>query len=92
MSAYRIVQEGLTNCLKHAGATRADITVRYGPEELQVEVLDDGVGPTASDGLGRGIMGIRERVKIYRGEMAAGAGPDGGFLLNVRLPVQGFTR
>jgi len=92
LSAYRIVQEGLTNCLKHADATRADVTLRYALDELQIEVLDDGVGPTTSDGFGRGIMGIRERVKIYGGEMAAGAGPDGGFRLEARLPVQGYKQ
>ncbi len=89
LSAYRIVQEGLTNVLKHAGATSADVTVRYSSDDLQVEVLDDGVGPAAGDGLGRGLMGIRERVKIYRGEMSAGVAPDGGYLLSVRLPIGG---
>ena len=87
LSAYRIVQEGLTNCLKHAGAKRAEVTIHRVPDELQIEVTDDGVGPTTSDGLGRGIMGIRERVKIYGGEMTAGPGPGGGFRLKVRLPI-----
>lgn len=92
LSAYRIVQEGLTNCLKHAGATRADVTVRQAEDELQIEVVDDGVGPTATDGRGRGIMGIGERVKIYGGEMATGPGPGGGFRLNVRLPIPAEPR
>ena len=89
LPAYRIVQEGLTNSLKHAKASRADVTVRYGPEDVELEVRDDGVGTSRSDGLGHGLVGIQERVKIYGGEMSAGAGPDGGFVLNARLPLEG---
>jgi signal transduction histidine kinase len=87
LSSYRIVQEGLTNALKHARATRADVTIRYKGERVELEVRDDGAGATASDGLGHGLVGIRERVKIYGGEMTAGPAPDGGFLLTARLPV-----
>jgi signal transduction histidine kinase len=72
LSAYRIVQEGLTNALKHAHASDADVTVRYRPDELEIEVRDDSEGGSASDGLGHGLVGIRERVKIYGGEMTAG--------------------
>ena len=71
LSAYRIVQEGLTNALKHARATRADVIVRYRPDELELEVRDNGLGSSTSDGLGHGLVGIRERVKIYGGEMSA---------------------
>ena len=92
LSAYRIVQEGLTNCLKHSGATMADVTLRYTPDHLEIEVVDDGFGPTKSDGMGRGMTGIRERVKIYGGEMTTGPGPDGGFRLQVRLPVREYSR
>jgi signal transduction histidine kinase len=88
LSAYRIVQEGLTNVLKHAHAGAADVTVRYAPDELRIEVRDDGQGSAASDGLGHGLVGIRERVKIYGGEMSAGRAPDGGFILSTRLPVR----
>jgi signal transduction histidine kinase len=87
LSAYRIVQEGLTNALKHARATRADVTMRYEPSALQLEIRDDGLGSTTSDGLGHGLVGIRERVKIYGGEMSAGAANGGGFLLKTRLPL-----
>jgi signal transduction histidine kinase len=87
LSAYRIVQEGLTNALKHAHASAADVTVRYRPDELQLEVRDDGVGTATSDGLGHGLVGIRERVKIYGGEMSAGTANGGGFVLRTRLPV-----
>ena len=89
LSAYRIVQEGLTNSLKHAKASHADVTVRYGGEDLELEVRDDGVGTSSSDGFGHGLVGIQERVKIYGGEMSAVAGPEGGFVLTARLPLEG---
>ncbi len=89
LSAYRIVQEGLTNALKHARATRADVTLHYAPAELEIEVRDDGRGGATSDGLGHGLVGIRERVKIYGGEMSAGAATGGGFVLTTRLPLAG---
>jgi signal transduction histidine kinase len=89
LSAYRIVQEGLTNSLKHAKANSADITVRYGGDDLELEVRDNGVGAATSDGLGHGLVGIQERVKIYGGEMSAGAAPEGGFVLTARLPLEG---
>jgi signal transduction histidine kinase len=87
LSAYRIVQEGLTNALKHARATNADVTVRYRSDELQLEVRDNGQGSATSDGLGHGLVGVRERVKIYGGEMTAGAASEGGFVLSTRLPL-----
>ena len=87
LSAYRIVQEGLTNALKHAGATNADVTVRYRSDELHIEVRDDGAGSSTSDGLGHGLVGVRERVKIYGGEMSAGTENGSGFILSTRLPL-----
>jgi signal transduction histidine kinase len=87
LSAYRIVQEGLTNALKHAHASDADVMVRYRPDELEIEVRDNGRGTATSDGLGHGLIGVRERVKIYGGQMTAGTAPDGGFVLSTRLPV-----
>jgi signal transduction histidine kinase len=87
LSAYRIIQEGLTNALKHAGASRADVTVRYHPSELQIEVRDDGRGVVVGDGRGHGLVGVAERVKIYGGEMRAGASAGGGFVLGTRLPL-----
>jgi signal transduction histidine kinase len=92
LSAYRIVQEGLTNALKHAHASRADVVVRYARDELQIEVRDDGAGTPAGDGLGHGLIGVRERVKIYGGEMSAGSATGGGFILSTRLPLTGRTR
>jgi signal transduction histidine kinase len=87
LSAYRIVQEGLTNALKHARAGHADVTIRYGPDDVQIEVRDDGEGDSASDGHGHGLVGIRERVKIYGGDMTAGTAAGGGFVLRTRLPL-----
>ena len=92
LSAYRIVQEGLTNALKHARASNAEVTVRYRPDELQIEVRDNGAGSTASDGLGHGLVGVRERVKIYGGEMSSGSVNGSGFILSTRLPLGGELR
>ena len=87
LSAYRIVQEGLTNALKHAHASHAEVTVHYAPDEVRIKVQDDGHGTAASDGPGHGLIGIRERVKLYGGEMTAGTTNGGGFTLSTRLPV-----
>ena len=92
LSAYRIVQEGLTNALKHASATLADVTVRYGPDEVEIEVRDNGLGRATTDGLGHGLVGVRERVKIYGGDMTAGTASGGGFVLSTRLPLSDESR
>ena len=89
LSAYRIVQEGLTNALKHAHASHAEVTLGYAPDELRIEVRDDGRGTSTSDGRGHGLVGVRERVKIYGGEMTASTAPEGGFVLSARLPIEG---
>jgi signal transduction histidine kinase len=91
LSAYRIVQEGLTNALKHAHASHADVVLRWGTSELEIEVRDDGRGTTGTDGHGHGLVGVRERVKIYGGEMTAGAASGGGFALRTRLPLTGYA-
>jgi signal transduction histidine kinase len=88
LSAYRIVQEGLTNALKHARPSRADVTLRYAVDEIGIEVRDDGTESATSDGLGHGLIGIRERVTIFGGEMSAGK-ENGGFVLRTRLPIAG---
>ena len=87
LSAYRIVQEGLTNTLRHAGASRARVTVRYHERRLELEVRDDGRGPGIAAGAGHGLVGIRERVRIFGGDMTAGAADGGGFALCARLPL-----
>ena len=89
LSAYRIVQEGLTNALKHAGAGHADVTVRYAPDEVQITVADDGAGASSGNDPGYGLAGMHERVKIYGGEMSAGSANDGGFVLRTSLPLGG---
>ena len=89
LAAYRIVQEGLTNTLRHAGPARATVSLRYGAEELEVVVADDGTGPNgAAPAGGHGLVGIRERVALYGGSLESGPGEDGGFRLAARLPVR----
>jgi signal transduction histidine kinase len=87
LSAYRIVQEGLTNTLKHARASHAEVVISYDADELQIEVRDDGRGAPESDGPGHGLVGIGERVKIYGGDMTA-TRSGGGFVLSTRLPLR----
>jgi signal transduction histidine kinase len=87
ISAYRIVQEGLTNALKHAHATQAEVALRYAADQLRIEVSDNGHGATTSDGRGHGLIGIHERVKLYGGEMATATTNGGGFTLTARLPL-----
>jgi signal transduction histidine kinase len=88
LTAYRIVQESLTNTLKHAGKAHATVTVRYEESALALEVLDDGRGTTpATAGGGRGLLGMRERVATFRGELEAGPRAEGGFGVRARLPL-----
>ena len=89
LSAYRIVQEGLTNALKHSGGRRADVTVAFASGQLRLEVRDDGPGGFAqSDGFGHGLIGIGERVKAYGGDMSAFVATSGGFVLRASLPLE----
>jgi signal transduction histidine kinase len=87
LSAYRIIQEALTNTLKHAGPARADVTVRYDYGAVEVEVVDDGQGPPASQpgSGGKGLVGMQERVRLYGGHLDAGARPGGGFRVHAVL-------
>ena len=88
LTAYRIVQEALTNTLKHAGKTRASVNVRYEQDALVIEVVDDGRGVSAGGaGGGRGLVGMGERVATFRGELEAGARAEGGFAVRARLPL-----
>ena len=89
LSAYRIVQEGLTNALKHAGPAHAWVNVRYDPGGLDIVVEDDGAGPSMNGGPGHGLIGMRERVAVYGGRLETGARPGGGFRLHAVLPVEG---
>jgi signal transduction histidine kinase len=87
LTAYRVVQEALTNALKHAGEASAEVRVRYEPDALLLEVLDDGPGANGYGG-GHGLAGMRERVGVFGGEVTAGPRASGGFAVRVRLPVE----
>jgi signal transduction histidine kinase len=89
LCAYRIVQEALTNAIKHAAPARASVNVRWRDEELELEVSDDGRQPCAVNGAGggHGIPGMRERVALHSGSFRAGARPNGGFTVLARLPL-----
>jgi signal transduction histidine kinase len=89
LSAYRIVQEALTNVLKHTAEARARVVLEYADDALTVSVSDDGVpGPLngTEPGGGHGLIGIQERVAVIGGEVVAGPGPDGGFEIRATLP------
>jgi signal transduction histidine kinase len=93
LSAYRIVQEALTNVLKHAGAARAEVVLGYGEQELTIEVTDDGRGAAGAGGAGRpgtghGLLGLRERVALFGGDLEVGPRPGGGFRVAARLPLE----
>jgi signal transduction histidine kinase len=88
LAAYRIAQEALTNALKYAGGARTLLTLRYGAEAIEVEVVDDGKGqPANGDGSGRGLVGMRERVALYNGRLEAGPRAGGGFRVWARFPL-----
>jgi signal transduction histidine kinase len=92
LSAYRIVQEALTNVVKHAGPARAQVVIGYRDHEVTVEVIDDGRGVTAPTGdgqarVGHGLIGMRERVQAFGGDLEAGPRPGGGFRVAARLPL-----
>ena len=92
LSAYRIVQEALTNVVKHAGPAHAQVTIGYRDQEVTVEVIDDGRGAVTPAGDGRmgtghGLIGMRERVVAFKGELEVGPRPGGGFRVAARLPL-----
>jgi signal transduction histidine kinase len=94
LTAYRVVQEALTNTLKHGGRAQASVTVSYEPNELVLSIEDDGVGADGSReelgelGGGHGLVGMRERVELYGGLLQAGSRPGGGFAVRARLPTR----
>jgi signal transduction histidine kinase len=89
LSAYRILQEGITNVLKHANATRVELTIDYRPDSLVLGVSDNGDGATERIGesAGHGLIGMRERVELFGGELGAGSSSLGGFTVRARLPI-----
>jgi signal transduction histidine kinase len=86
LAAYRIVQEALTNSRKHAGAAHAQV-IRYAPDALELDVVDDGRAAQQGGGTGHGLVGMRERAVLYGGVLEAGARPGGGFAVHARLPL-----
>lgn len=87
VSAYRVVQEGVTNVLKHAGAGSAVVRVRYLEDRLELEVLDDGAATSANGAGGYGLVGMRERLAVFGGTLAAQPRPEGGFALRASIPL-----
>jgi signal transduction histidine kinase len=87
LSAYRIVQEALTNSLKHAGPAHAEVAIRYRPGAVELEITDDGRGGATTNGGGHGLIGMRERATLYGGELSAGPREGGGFVVRARLPI-----
>ena len=98
LAAFRVVQEALTNVIKHAGQARTTVRLDYGPRDLLITVSDDGPppgsgppaappGPGAGSG-GRGLIGLRERIAVYGGELDAGPRPGGGWRLAARIPLE----
>jgi signal transduction histidine kinase len=92
LSAYRIVQEALTNTLKHAHATSAQVELRYGELTLDVEILDDGRATGNGDGRGHGLIGMRERAALLGGRLVAGPRPGGGFSVRASIPLDRAVR
>jgi len=87
LTAYRLVQEALTNTLKHAQATSAVVRVSYRSDALVLSVRDDGQGPSGTAVAGNGLLGMRERVAVYGGALTAGAAQGGGYELRAELPL-----
>jgi signal transduction histidine kinase len=89
VSAYRILQEGLTNTLKHAGPACAEVLLRYGNGHIELEILDDGRGMDGTNGNvdGHGLVGMRERVAFCSGTLETGPRPEGGYRVRATLPV-----
>ena len=88
LTAYRIVQEALTNVRRHARATHAGVSLRYGHGVLEIDVLDNGTQPARHGRPGHGLIGMRERVALYGGELSAGPDSAGGYRVRVVLPVE----
>ncbi|HET6392645.1 MAG TPA: sensor histidine kinase [Blastococcus sp.] len=88
LCAFRIVQESLTNVIKHAGPASVRVAVHFPPGSVAVEVVDDGRGGTPAPDGGHGLLGMRERVAVFGGRLSLGPEPDGGFAVRATLPVE----
>jgi signal transduction histidine kinase len=91
LSAYRVVQEALTNTLKHAQATQAEVALRWQRDMLELEIRDDGIGTDSTNGAGHGIVGMQERLALLGGTLAAGPATGGGFTVLARFPLRSAT-
>jgi signal transduction histidine kinase len=92
LSAYRIVQEALTNVVKHAGDAAAEVVIHYRGRALELDVVDDGHGRLpGANGSGHGLIGMRERVALYGGTLETGTRDDGGYAVHARLPFGDTT-
>jgi signal transduction histidine kinase len=87
LAAYRIIQEALTNALKHGGPGSAWVFVRHDGDALELEVLDEGEADASSESEGFGLIGMRERIALYGGELEHGRRNGGGYRLQARLPL-----
>ena len=87
LSAYRIVQEALTNTLKHSGAGKVAVDVQHNRGRIELEIVDDGRGGVPGVGTGHGLIGMRERANLYGGQIEAGPLADGGFRVWAMLPI-----
>ena len=88
LSAYRIVQEAITNVLKHANASRVEVAIDYEREGIALTISDNGSGPGEDLSAGHGLIGMRERVALFGGKMGTGSTPLGGFTVHARLPYE----
>lgn len=90
LAAYRVVQEALTNTVKHASGAAAEVVVEYGADRLRVEVCDTGgrPGPSAAGGNGRGLLGLRERLAVYGGTLTSGPRVSGGYRVRALIPLE----
>jgi signal transduction histidine kinase len=88
LAAYRVIQEALTNTLKHAGRAHARVLLRYGDRSLELEIADDGPGASLERSHGRGLIGMRERLALFGGSLETGGRPGGGFMVRAQIPTE----
>jgi signal transduction histidine kinase len=88
LAAYRVLQEGLTNAIRYAGTAPTDVVVRWGEDRLELTVADRGPGPSLGDGRGHGLVGMRERMRLYGGELQTGLRDGGGFEVRAQIPLE----
>jgi len=92
LSAFRVVQEALTNVMKHAHASAAEVQIRQAGSRLELSVIDDGNGGEVNGAAGNGLAGMRERVQLLGGRFTAGPRPEGGFAIRASIPLDGVAR